>query len=64
MQTFGLMIGYTSKKSWVLGGGLIPCTGVERVVIAVALEIGIIDARLFASIVAVVAVTVLITPFS
>lgn len=59
----GLMIGYPSKKSWVVGCGLIPRTGVELVVIAVALEVGLIDERLFASIVAMVAVTVFITPF-
>lgn len=59
----GLMIGYSSKKSWVVGCGLIPRTGVELVVIAVALEVGLIDDRLFASIVAMVAVTVFITPF-
>jgi len=59
----GLIIGYSSKKSWVVGCGLIPRTGVELVVIAVALEVGLIDDRLFASIVAMVAVTVFITPF-
>ena len=59
----GLIIGYSSKKSWVVGCGLIPRTGVELVVIAVALEIGLIDDRLFASIVAMVAITVFITPF-
>ncbi|UCE06014.1 MAG: cation:proton antiporter [bacterium] len=58
-----LSIGYSSKKSWVVGCGLIPRTGVELVVIAVALEVGLIDDRLFASIVAMVAVTVFITPF-
>lgn len=59
----GLMIGYSSRKSWVVGSGLIPRTGVELVVIAVALEIGLIDNQMFASIVAMVAVTVFITPF-
>lgn len=59
----GLIIGYSSKKSWVVGCGLIPRTGVELVVIAVALEVGLIDDRLFASIVAMVAITVFITPF-
>jgi len=59
----GLIIGYPSKKSWVVGCGLIPRTGVELVVIAVALEVGLIDDRLFTSIVAMVAMTVFITPF-
>jgi len=59
----GLIIGYSSSKSWVVGCGLIPRTGVELVVIAVALEVGLIDDRLFASIVAMVTVTVFIAPF-
>lgn len=59
----GLVIGYSSLKSWVVGSGLIPRTGVELVVVAVALESGLIDDRMFASVVAMVAVTVFITPF-
>ncbi len=58
-----LMIGYSSRKSWVVGTGLIPRTGVELVVIAVALEASLIDNKMFASIVAMVAVSVFITPF-
>jgi Kef-type K+ transport system membrane component KefB len=59
----GLLIGYSSLKSWVVGCGLIPRTGVELVVVAVALEAGLIDDKMFASIVAMVAVTVFVTPF-
>ena len=59
----GLLIGYSSLKSWVVGSGLIPRTGVELVVVAVALDAGLIDNKMFASIVAMVAVTVFITPF-
>ncbi len=59
----GLIIGYSAKKSWIVGCGLIPRTGVELVVIAVALEVGLIDDKLFASIVTMVGVTVFITPF-
>ncbi len=59
----GRIIGYPSLKSWVVGCGLLPRTGVELVVVAVALEAGLIDEKMFASIVAMVAVTVFITPF-
>jgi len=59
----GLIIGYSSIKSWVVGCGLIPRTGVELVVVAVALDAGLIDNKMFASIVAMVAVTVFVTPF-
>jgi Kef-type K+ transport system membrane component KefB len=47
----------------VVGTGLIPRTGVELVVVAVALDAGLIDNKMFASIVAMVAFTVFITPF-
>ena len=59
----GLIIGYSSLKSWVVGCGLIPRTGVELVVVAVALDAGLIDDKMFASIVAMVTVTVFVTPF-
>ena len=59
----GLIIGFSSLKSWVVGCGLIPRTGVELVVVAVALDAGLIDNKMFASIVAMVAITVLVTPF-
>ena len=59
----GLLIGFSSSKSWVVGSGLIPRTGVELVVVAVALDAGLIDNKMFASIVAMVAVTVFVTPF-
>ena len=59
----GLLIGYSSLKSWVVGCGLIPRTGVELVVVAVALDAGLIDDKMFASIVAMVTVTVFVTPF-
>ncbi len=58
-----LLIGFSSRKSWVVGTGLIPRTGVELVVVAVALDAGLIDNKMFASIVAMVAFTVFITPF-
>ncbi|NOZ62599.1 MAG: cation:proton antiporter [Calditrichaeota bacterium] len=59
----GLLIGFSSRKSWVVGSGLVPRTGVELVVVAVALDAGLIDNKMFASIVAMVAITVFVTPF-
>ncbi|UCE17872.1 MAG: cation:proton antiporter [Gemmatimonadota bacterium] len=50
------------KKSLVIGIGLIPKTGVELVVISIALSAGIIDQKVFTAIVAMVAVTVILTP--
>ena len=58
----GKMIKYTSRKSLVIGIGLIPRTGVELVVISIALSAGIIDQKIFTAIVAMVAVTVILTP--
>ena len=58
----GRLIKYSMKKSLVVGVGLIPRTGVELVVITIALGAGIIDQKVFTAIVAMVAVTVIITP--
>ena len=58
----GRIIRYTSIKSLVIGIGLIPRTGVELVVISIALGAGIIDQKVFTAIVAMVAVTVILTP--
>ena len=58
----GKIIKYTTRKSFVIGVGLIPRTGVELVVISIALGAGIIDQKIFTAIVAMVAVTVIITP--
>lgn len=58
----GKMIKYSSRKSLAIGVGLIPRTGVELVVISIALTAGIIDQKIFTAVVAMVAVTVIITP--
>lgn len=58
----GKMIRFSSRKSLAIGVGLIPRTGVELVVISIALSAGIIDQKIFTAIVAMVAVTVIITP--
>ena len=58
----GKMVKYSSRKSLAIGVGLIPRTGVELVVISIALSAGIIDQKIFTAIVAMVAVTVIVTP--
>ena len=58
----GRIIRYPVRKSLVIGIGLIPRTGVELVVISIALSAGIIDQKIFTAIVAMVAVTVILTP--
>ena len=60
----GKVTGYPLLKALVLGIGLIPRTGVELVVVSLALSAGIIDERIFTAVVGMVAATVLLTPLS
>jgi Kef-type K+ transport system membrane component KefB len=58
----GKITGYPMLKALVLGIGLIPRTGVELVVVSLALSAGIIDEKIFTAVVGMVAITVLLTP--
>ncbi|MBW2645562.1 MAG: cation:proton antiporter [Deltaproteobacteria bacterium] len=58
----GKITGYPLLKAFVLGIGLVPRTGVELVVVSLALSAGIIDEKIFTAVVGMVAVTVLLTP--
>jgi Kef-type K+ transport system membrane component KefB len=58
----GKITGYPLLKALVLGIGLIPRTGVELVVVSLALSAEIIDERIFTAVVGMVATTVLLTP--
>lgn len=56
------IIGYPVMKAFVLGTGLIPRAGVGLVIASLALSAGIIDEKIFAAVVGMVAVTVIFTP--
>lgn len=58
----GKIIKFSARKALTVGVGLIPRTGVELVVASIALSAGIIDQKIFTAIVAMVAVTVILTP--
>ena len=63
--TIGAKItGYPMMKSLVLGTGLIPRAGVGLAMASLALSAGIIDEKIFAAVVGMVAVTVLFTPLA
>ena len=63
--TLGAKItGYPMMKALVLGTGLIPRAGVGLAMASLALSAGIIDEKIFAAVVGIVAVTVIFTPLA
>jgi len=61
--TLGAKIaGYPLMKAFVVGTGLIPRAGVGLVMASLGLSAGLIDERIFAAVVGMVAVTVVFTP--
>jgi len=63
--TLGAKItGYPMMKALVLGTGLIPRAGVGLVMASLALSAGLIDEKIFAAVVGIVAVTVVFTPLA
>jgi Kef-type K+ transport system membrane component KefB len=60
----GKIAGYPLMKALVLGTGLIPRAGVGLAMVSLALSAGLIDEKIFAAVVGMVAVTVLFTPLA
>ncbi|MEA2085023.1 MAG: cation:proton antiporter [Thermodesulfobacteriota bacterium] len=58
------IVGYPLTKAFVVGTGLIPKAGVALVMGSLALSAGIIDEKIFAAVVGMVAVTVVFTPLA
>ncbi len=54
--------GQTGNEALVIGVGMLPRAGVELVVVTGALAAGVIDGRLFSAVLALVFVSVLVTP--
>jgi Kef-type K+ transport system membrane component KefB len=56
------IVGHSSDEALIVGAGMLPRAGVELVVVTGALAAGIIDQRLFSAVLALVIVSVLLTP--
>ncbi|PXF61527.1 MAG: cation:proton antiporter [Candidatus Methanogaster sp.] len=54
--------GFDSYDSLIFGAGVMPRAGIELVVIAAGMEIGIIDDEIFSAIVLMIAISVIVTP--
>ena len=54
--------GFDSCDSLIFGVGVMPRAGIELVVIAAGMEMGIIDDEIFSAIVLMIAISVIVTP--
>lgn len=58
------LTGGSAPESLAVGVGIVPRTGVELVIVSVALERGFVDQQLYAAFIALVVVSVLVTPLA
>lgn len=56
------LAGGSDAESRIVGAGMVPRTGIELVVVSVALERGFVDQRVYAAFILLVVVSVLVTP--